>query len=211
MLNRRRKNYFHFIGYTSAIALSVLMPLSVQAVPQSGNVLNRLLPQEQATLKAGNAVVTGENGHYVGRILITAPVSITWNVLTDYDHFKNFLPGVISSQILETQGNRTVFEQVNQVKVLLFTQKSRLVITAVQQYPQEISFQLKQGEIKSLKGLWKLEPVAPNQVLVTQDVTFDPGNSISRGLAFTIYKNALVDSLNAIKQEVGRRVTNSKT
>lgn len=211
MLNRSQKSFLHFIGYPSAIALSVLMPLLVQALPKPSNALNRLLPQEQATLKTGNATVVGDNGHYIGRILVTAPINTTWNVLTDYDHFKNFLPGVISSQILETQGNRTVFEQVNQVKVLLFMQKSRLVVTAIKQYPQEISFQLKQGDIKSLKGVWKLEPVAPNQVLITQDVTFDPGNSITRSLAFTIYKNALGDSLKAIKQEIDRRLTSSKT
>lgn len=206
MLNCFQKSSRHFIVYLAAIALSTSMPSDAQALPQSSNSFAHLSPQEQSALKAGNAVVEGENGHYIGRILTTAPINLTWNVLTDYNHFKDFLPGVVSSRILETQGNRTVFEQVNLVKVLLLTHKSRLVVTAFKQYPKEIAFQLKEGEIKALTGLWKLEPLSANQVLITQNVTFDPGNSVTRGLAFKIYKNALVDSLKAIKQEVERRV-----
>lgn len=206
MLNCFQKSSRHLIGCLSAIALSVSMPLAAQALPQSGTSFAHLSPQEQSTLKAGNAVVVGENGHYTGRILTTAPINLTWNVLTDYNHFKDFLPGVVSSRILEAQGNRTVFEQVNLVKILLLTHKSRLVVTAFKQYPKEIDFQLKEGEIKALVGLWKLEPLPANQVLITQDVTFDPGDSVTRGLAFRIYKNALANSLQAIKQEAERRV-----
>lgn len=209
MLNCFPTNYRRIIGCTSAIALSVSLPLVGQAVPPTANFLTRLPVQEQTTLKAGDVVVAGENGHFTGRVLVTAPVDTAWNVLTDYDHFKDFLPDVVSSRILETKGNETIFEQVNKVRVLLFTQKSRLVVAAAKQYPQQIDFQLKEGEIKALKGLWKLEPVAPNQVLITQDVTFDPGDSVTRGLAFTIYKSALADSLKAIKQETERRAAQS--
>jgi ribosome-associated toxin RatA of RatAB toxin-antitoxin module len=205
MLNCFQKNYLRFMGYTSAIALSLPVALNAQALPKPGNFLTRLPAQEQTTLKAGNVVVTGDNGRYTGRVLITAPVDTAWKVLTDYNHFKDFLPGVVSSRILETNGNQTVFEQVNSVKVLLFTQKSRLVVAASNQYPKQIDFRLKEGDIQSLNGMWKLEPVSPSQVLITQEVTFDPGNSVPRGLAFNIYKNALGNSLKAIKKETERR------
>jgi ribosome-associated toxin RatA of RatAB toxin-antitoxin module len=79
------------------------------------------------------------------------------------------------------------------------------VVIADKQYPKQIDFRLKEGEIKSLNGVWKLEPVSSSQVLVTQNVTFDPGNSVPRGLAFNIYKNALANSLKAIQQETERR------
>ncbi|HEY9852360.1 MAG TPA: SRPBCC family protein [Leptolyngbyaceae cyanobacterium] len=206
MLNYFHKNYRPFIAFTSAIALSLFVPLAVQALPQSGNFLTRLTPQEQTTLKAGDILLTGKNGHYTGHVLITAPIDTTWNVLIDYDNFKNFLPGVVSSRILENHGNQTIFEQVNQIKILLFTHTSRLVFTVFKQYPKQIDFELKEGEIKSLKGFWKLEPIALNQVLIAQDVTFDPGTSVTRDLAFTIYRNALAESLKAIKQETERRV-----
>ncbi|PZV12129.1 MAG: cyclase/dehydrase [Leptolyngbya sp.] len=207
MLNCFQKKYLNFMGYTSAIALSLPVVLAAQALPKPSNFLARLPSQEQTTLKAGNVVLNGDNGRYTGRVLITAPVDTVWKVLTDYNHFKNFLPGVVSSRILETNGNQTVFEQVNSVRVLLFTQKSRLVVAASNQYPKQIDFRLKEGDIKSLNGMWKLEPVSPSQVLVTQEVTFDPGTSVPRGLAFNIYKNALADSLKAIKKETERRFT----
>lgn len=206
MLNCFQKNRLRFIGCTSAIALSLPIALNAQALPKPSNFLARLSSQEQTTLKAGNAVLSGDNGRYTGRVLVTAPIDTAWKVLTDYNHFKDFLPGVVSSRILETNGNQTVFEQVNSVKVFLFTQKSRLVVTASNQYPKQIDFRLKEGDIKSLNGVWKLEPISPSQVLITQEVTFDPGNSVPRGLVFNIYKNALANSLKAIKKETERRV-----
>ncbi len=193
------------MGFTSAIALSLPVTFAAPALPQSVNFLTRLPSPEQTTLKAGNVVLKGDNGRYVGRVLITAPVDTTWKVLTDYNHFKDFLPGVVSSRILETNGNQTVFEQVNSVKVFLFTQKSRLVVAASKQYPKQIDFRLKEGDIQSLNGVWKLEPISPTQVLITHEVTFDPGNSVPRSLVFNLYKNALADSLKAIKKETERR------
>ncbi len=193
------------MGYTSAIALSLPLALDAHALPKPSQFLAQLPSQEQTTLKAGKVFLSGDNGRYTGRVLVTAPVDTAWKVLTDYNHFKNFLPGVVSSRILETKGNQTVFEQVNSVKVFLFTQKSRLVVAASNQYPKQIDFRLKEGDIESLNGVWKLEPVSPNQVLITQEVTFDPGTSVPRGLAFNIYKNALGESLKAIKKETERR------
>lgn len=204
MLNCPR-NYRRLAGYTAAIALSLPVALTAQALPKSGNLLAQLPTQEQTVLKSGNIVLNGDNGRYTGRVLVTAPIDTVWQVVTDYDNFKNFLPGVVSSRVLTKKGNQIVFEQVNLIRVLLFSQQSRLVIIADKQYPGQIDFRLKEGEIKTLTGVWKFEPVSAKQVLVTQDVTFDPGNSAPRGLALKIYRNALADSLKAIKRETERR------
>ena len=205
MLGYFPKNHRLLIGYASAIALSLFVPLTANAMPQSNASLTQLPGQEQTTLKAGRIVLTGEKGHYTGRVLVTAPLNTAWDVLTDYDHFKNFIPGVVSSQILQNNGNQTIFEQINVVKVFLFTKKSRLVIASSEHYPSQINFQLRSGDIKSLNGLWTLDLISSNQVLITQDVTFDPGSSVPRNLAFNIYKNSLANSLKAIKQETERR------
>lgn len=198
------------LGAATAIALSLTSPMAAEAqsaaTPRPG--LAQLPTQTQTTLKAGQVVVSGENGQYTGHVLVTAPVDVAWKVLTDYEHFKDFLPGVVASRILSTAGNETVFEQVNSVRLLLFTQTSRLVIAATQQYPQQIKFHMQQGQIKSLNGIWQLEPVNTKQVLITQKVQFDPGNAAPRGIAFNIYKNTLVDSLKAIKKETEKRADN---
>lgn len=106
------KNYRLLIGYASAIALNLFVPLTANAVPQSNASLTQLPGLEQTTLKAGRIVLTGEKGHYTGRVLVTAPLNTAWNVVTDYDHFKNFIPGVVSSQILQNNGDQTIFERL---------------------------------------------------------------------------------------------------
>ena len=149
--------------------------------------------------------MTGTKGQYTGRLLVTASIPTTWGVVSDYGNFDRFFPNVVSSQILETNGNRKVFEQVQVFRVFIFTKKARVRIAVTETYPQQIAFRLVQGSLRSLKGTWQLEPVSSNQVLLTHQVTVDPGSITSRGLFFNIYKNSMQNTLKAVKQEIEKR------
>lgn len=193
----------------SAIALGLAVSIVPAASPpllaQVVNPVDQLPKQDQATLREGQVILEGESGQYTGRVLVTAPVDTTWSVLTDYGNFKDFLPNIVSTQILTSQGSEKVYEQINITQILVFSHRSRVVIAASESYPSQIAFRLVEGEIKSLQGTWSLEPVAPNQVLITNRVTVDPGSAADRGIFFNIYKNAMRDTIVALKREIERR------
>ncbi|MBD3885273.1 SRPBCC family protein [Phormidium tenue FACHB-886] len=191
------------LGLAVSLVPAVSPPLLAQAV----NPVDQLPKQDQATLREGKVVLEGEGGEYTGRILVTAPVDTTWNVLTDYGNFKDFLPNIVSTQILTNQGSEKVYEQINVTQILVFSHRSRVVIAASESYPSQIAFRLVEGEIKSLQGTWTLEPVAPNQVLITNRVTVDPGSAADRGIFFNIYKSTMRDTIVALKREIERRAT----
>jgi ribosome-associated toxin RatA of RatAB toxin-antitoxin module len=140
--------------------------------------------------------------------LVNAPVSIAWNVLTDYGDYEQFFPSVAESHLIRSEGNYHVFEQINVVRVFLFTNRSRVVIAATESYPKKIDFQLVEGDLKSLQGVWRFEPVAsddggsPMQVLVTHQVAVAPKSSSSRSLFLRVYQNNIQDTLAALKQEL---------
>lgn len=159
---------------------------------------------EQLAAQDG-VTVTGENGQYTGQVTANGAIDTAWNVLTDYNNFKNFFPGVTESKLLETHGNQKVFEQVNVYRVLLFTRRSRVVIAATESYPRQIAFSVVQGDVRSLQGTWQLQAIAPHQVRVTYQVAVEPKSSSTRSLFFSIYKNSLENTLAAIKQEIERR------
>ncbi|MEB3359242.1 MAG: SRPBCC family protein [Synechococcales bacterium] len=204
-------------GPVSLIGLMAIALLMVLALPQPGvaqlfnSAVDQLPAQERAALRSGQVTVAGGNGSYTGRVLANAPVNTAWDVLTDYGNFARFFPSVTSSRLLESEGNRRVFEQVNEVRVFPVTRRSRIVISATESYPQQIAFRLIEGDVNSLQGVWRLDPVAPyagaapNQVLITHQVTVDPGSSATRGLFLNIYENTLAETLTALKQETERR------
>lgn len=171
-----------------------------------------LLPVEQrVALRKGEVIFLGEKGEYTCRILTNSSVESAWQVLTDYENFSKFLPGVKSSELIEQKGDRTVFEQVNKVKTLVFSIEARLQIANTETYPQQIAFEAIDGDIKSLKGKWTLEPVSPypsappDQVLLTHKVAVEPNKSLSDEIFFKIYESRLEETVAAIKQETEKR------
>jgi ribosome-associated toxin RatA of RatAB toxin-antitoxin module len=190
------------VGMSGLMALILFAPISVAAMGdrESNHPSNQLV-----ALQPGEVSVSGESGQYVGQVLATGSVDAAWAALTDYNNFASFFPDVETSQLLESNGNQKVFEQVNVVRVFPFTRRTRVVISATESYPQQISFNVIDGDVESLQGVWKIEAVGSNQVLVTHQVSIDPGSSPTRDLFFNIYKNSLDDTMAALGQEITRR------
>jgi ribosome-associated toxin RatA of RatAB toxin-antitoxin module len=199
-----------FRGCLAAIALSA----TIAFVPDASAKLfdspvDRLPAIERDALRQGRVIINGEKGKYTARILVKGSVDTAWDVLTDYENFQQFLPNITSSQLIENNGNRKVFEQVNRVRVLVFNQTSRIRLAITERYPQQIAFTLVEGDLKSLEGFWQLEPVSPypsaspDRVLITQQVNVasDSGGN----LFYSIFEDSLEKTLAAIEQEVQQR------
>ena len=194
--------YRLFVGLSALLAAAVINSPAAWA-----NELIVLPAPEQTALREGRVFLTGDRGQYTGRILVTAPMDTVWKVLTDYDNFERFFPNVEASQLLESNGNQKVFEQVNVIRAFIFDRKARVRIATTETYPQHITFHLVDGDLKSLEGDWQLEPVSPNQVLITHHINVDPGSDF-RDLFFSLYEESLENTLKALKQEIEKRAVN---
>lgn len=173
--------------------------------------LKLTLEQEQNSLNQGKPVLTGQDGQYVGKIIVDAPMEKIWSVLTDYEKFPKFIPTVTAIKVLEAKGNQKVYEQINVVQMLFFSQKSRIVITATTVYPTLINFEMRDSDsLKSLRGTWKITAIAPNQFLVTNQVSVEPSAATPRDIFYNIYTENLLKTLTAIKQESERAETASR-
>ena len=210
-----KKFYWLFNSCLAAIALTATMALMPNANAKLfDGPVDRLPVLERAALRNGQVSLQGEDGKYTGRVLVKASMDTVWQVLTDYDNFEEFLPKVTNSELLEEEGGRKVFEQINKVKIFLFNKKSRVRIAVQENYPQQISFEIVDGDLETLDGIWKLEAVSPypsappNQVLMTHQVNVEPGSIISKSIFFNIYEDTLKSTLAAIKEEVEQRAVN---
>ncbi|MEO0928487.1 MAG: SRPBCC family protein [Cyanobacteria bacterium J06643_13] len=208
---KKRLLVLSIIAATSFL-LSITSSSMVNAKLFDGPV-DRLPLEERVSLRRGELVFTGSNGNYVSRLLITTSLDNAWQVLTDYENFADFLPGVTSSELLESSGDRKVFEQTNKIKTLVFSIESRVQVATTETYPEQIAFQAVDGDLETMDGTWMLEAVSPypsappDRVLLTHKVMVEPANAPSNGIFFSIYEDRLQETLEAIKTEAERRST----
>lgn len=214
MINKLFPSKYRYLTLSVLGAIALIFSITFSPVANAklfDGPVDRLPLEQRVALKNGEVILLGEKGKYTCRILTNSSVENAWQVLTDYENFAKFLPGVISSALLEQKGDRKVFEQVNQVKTLVFSIEARLQIANTESYPQQIAFEAIDGDIKSLKGKWTLEPVSPyssapaNQVLLTHEVMVEPNKTLSDDLFFKIYEDRLEETVAAIKQETEKR------
>ena len=216
---------FRTLGRATALAIALATPVATASAQtpeteQPTQVAFAELPeQERTALEEGQVMLSasrsGEKGQFVARVLIEATPDEAWAVLTDYDNFEQFLPNVENSQLLESEDSRRVFEQLNVISVVpsVVEIRSRVVIESTESPVEEVAFQLVEGDLELLEGVWQLSPVAtvegeaPDKVLITHQVDIDPGDSSPRGLFFSTYRLVLEDSLMAAKAEAERRAS----
>lgn len=174
-------------------------------------VTEQLSLEQKTELENGNIVITGREGQYVARMVLDASVETVWAVLTDYNNLTEFLPNLVSSQVIESEGNTYLVEQVSEQRILLFNIKSRLVTENILTENQRIDYKLVEGDLSQFEGSWTIEPVVSSgegdvpQFLVTQSIDVQPDRGTPENLFYDIFKSALEKTLSAIRDEVDRR------
>ncbi len=192
-----------------------LITVTSSAVSSSAQLFNspvdRLSASDRTTLRSGQTLVTGEKGNYVAKVLIKSSPDAAWNVLTDYGSLSKFIPNVVSSRVLESNGNRKVIEQVDARQVFLINVRSRIRSSITETAKTRIDFQQVDGDLQKLQGYWTVEPVAAfsgakaDQVLITYVVDAQPKPGTPKDIFYNLFKDSLGKNLSAISQEVVRR------
>ena len=199
----------------SAILMAIAIACSVPTMPAHADLfdgpVDRLPSIQRDSLRKGQTVVTGDRGKYVARVLVTASPDAVWRVLTDYGNLYKFIPNMSSSKILENRGDRKVIEQVDSRQVFLVPIVSRTKLAITETNRRQIDFRLIDGDLAKMEGYWKIEPVStvprrpPTQVLITYSINAQPNGSTPADAFYSIFKDALGDTLQAIKKEIKSR------
>ncbi|WP_159785437.1 SRPBCC family protein [Sodalinema gerasimenkoae] len=147
-----------------------------------------------------------EDASYTIIVDLEASAEDIWSVIADYGSFNQFLPNIVSSEILEVEGNRHVVEQVSEQQVLFFQVRSRLRTENLETQNQRIDFRLLEGDLNQLEGYWVIEATENPQVhRLRQTVTATPPPGTPDAVFHTIFRQSLTDNLAAIRDEIQRR------
>jgi ribosome-associated toxin RatA of RatAB toxin-antitoxin module len=171
-------------------------------------------------LGKGEAVSERQQDQFTAQVLIPAPKEEVWEVLTDYNRFSEFLPGVAQNRatlIKDEGGQRTLLmESTNVTKVLLSQIESQVQLQLQERPTSEIAFMLVEAkDLKQFEGQWQLETVIPPDTELFADaetatlVTYRAEAIVSGGpqtIFAQIFEDQIRKNLAAIQAETIRRV-----
>ncbi|RZM81896.1 SRPBCC family protein [Leptolyngbya iicbica] len=162
---------------------------SVEELPSEGNL----------------SIATEKLPHRHRRILasISIPCSVeqVWGILTDYENLSSFIPNLTVSRRLETDGSRTLLEQVGSQCFLNIQFCARVVLDMAEQFPHCIGFSMVEGDFKSFEGAWKLEQAedAEQGTRLNYEITICPPRAIPAVLIERHLRHDLTQNLQAIR------------
>ena len=96
--------------------------------------------------------VTGVAGH----IYIAAPPKKVWEVVTDYDNHKKFVPNVIDSGTISDNGSEKVIFEKGKSGMLFFKMTVNIKMKVWGESPKHLFFEQITGEFKVYHGEWIL-------------------------------------------------------
>ncbi|GCL60615.1 hypothetical protein NIES3807_38000 [Microcystis aeruginosa NIES-3807] len=117
------------------------------------------------------------------------------------------MPNVIESRLLQSKGNIKFFEQVQLFQVLVASRRARVKLEVTEKPQNRIDFKVVEGEVKSLKGSWKIERQSGDLYLLTHQVSVEPDirSNFNRKIFYSVYEDTLERTLTAVKEEVDKR------
>ncbi|TLU83109.1 MAG: cyclase [Chlorobium sp.] len=143
---------------TTLVMLFVASP--IHALPVPANTADTPVA-EKAKLLGGDVIVSlasldeGVTG-VTGYIYIAAPPEKVWEVITDYDNHKNFVPNVLDSGIISDNGNEKVMFEKGKSGLFLFSKKVYTKMRVWGERSRHLYFQQIEGDFKVYRGEWIL-------------------------------------------------------
>ena len=129
-----------------------------------------------------------------------------WQVLTDYEGLKSFIPNLSRSTLLERRGNRVRLAQVGSQQLVLGLKFSAEVQLELTEHRPEglLQFRMLKGDFRRFEGSWRLQSVS-DETLVLYELTVQGCMGMPVGLIEQRLRQDLNANLLAVEQETIRR------
>jgi len=156
-----------------------------------------------STSETGVSIYTEKLDGQQRRILafteIPATADQVWQVITDYDNLASFIPNLSCSQRISHPEGGIRLEQIGSQCFLNIKFCARVVLDMVEQFPNQIDFEMVEGDFKQFCGSWMLQP-ANGGTDLCYTVSIVPPRAMPVGLVERKLKSGLVANLTAIRQ-----------
>ena len=126
------------------------------------NILDRIsIESLYGALQDGDMVLTdvtpeGDTVSITAMTLVNAPPQEVWDVVTNYEDYKNFAPLLNKSEVKKREGNKVVVEFAAGIKVKIFSISGHISLELTHHSNDYIEYKRVSGKVKMMEGYWRI-------------------------------------------------------
>ena len=197
-----------FKGITlSLFARLIISGIALIVIFRDANATSVLSESQLLQLKGGAVLVAVQQtdepskGMVEAMILIDAPAESIWQIMVNCDEIPTFVPGLKACRVLAAGENWEIIR--HEVKWIWFLPRLSYVFRAVYQPNRQIDFVKIEGDLREMKGNWRLTPLnETGQTIVRYSVYLDPGFFVPQWIVRQSLKADLPAVLTALRTKV---------
>jgi carbon monoxide dehydrogenase subunit G len=135
---------------------------------------------------------------------------VAWIVLSDYDHFSQFIPDMSVSRVLSRSGDTTIVEQKGEFAFFFFRQNVELTLEIVETPPSRIIARAIGGSFREMAGRYDLEDLG-GRVRISYSGRFVPDFPLPPFFGIVAVRHAAATQFTAMVEEIRRRDARAKS
>jgi hypothetical protein len=139
-----------------------------------------------------------------GEIEAKADRDTAWAVLTDYNHWSEYIPDLLVSRVISQPGAPLYLEQRGRIPAM--PNFPLVMILAVQETPgKQLRVYRTAGNVRAFSGEWLIEG-KPRRVRLLYRAAVEPGFPMPPQVSQEIFRNETKGRLEALAREMERRM-----
>ncbi|HUO43323.1 MAG TPA: SRPBCC family protein [Burkholderiales bacterium] len=150
-----------------------------------------------------------KRSHGIFSVHVTAPVVVdaqtAWQVLTDYNHLADFVPGMKSSRVISAAGEPLRIEQKGETRFLFFSREFHVVLAIEELPPEQIKFHAVGGDMKRMQGEWRVRADGAAGVRLEYEAEIEPGFWVPIFLGTALMRHDVSDNIEGVAGEMLKR------
>ena len=135
---------------------------------------------------------------------LNAEATTAWTVLTDYDHYADFVPDMKMSRIVARKPNGMIVEYTGEFRFLFFRRPMNLLLDVVLDPPRRILAHSLSGDLLDLDGTYEISEL-PQALHISYKARFLPGFSLPPFIGLAVVRYAMALQFTALMREIVRR------
>jgi coenzyme Q-binding protein COQ10 len=136
--------------------------------------------------------------------IVKASPDVAYKVITDYEHYPEFMPNMVKTSILERSGSVTKCKFT--LKIALFTVEYSLTLKSdIHALPYSVTWDFIEGDIKNTTGSWAIDKDGKggHYSLVHYSVHTEPGGITPDWITNKLSSESIPDMITAIRKRAG--------
>jgi carbon monoxide dehydrogenase subunit G len=137
--------------------------------------------------------------------LLNADAASAWQVLTDYEHFADFIPGLQESRVVGRSGATVTVRQSGEVELWLLHMQLDVTFEITEIAPTRLESRVVAGDLRSLNSRYVLTPEG-KQVRLEYVGKLDSGFALFGPVERLVVKQICARRFQALADEIERRL-----